>query len=709
MKRLLFTLILWLPLLASAHGIRTYEKYPANLSSRTLRSSSTAGKESSKRHLEEAQSEGLDSSAQTPIWGNPTYKVTINLVYDTAEFTPPIIQWLTPNGFSPRQGTIAGYGMNSVEITVEEGSLDLIAQFMRWYKGDDLPAYTFVDAYAPFSYILLEDIEVMEDTEVTIDLSEATNFIQFSALNNEGEPFKVPLLIIDEQNGTMDWDDSQANVWDVTYNTAFFNNETGTYIMQNTGTYGHVREDGRSYSDAADFYINSLSEKYTVYQNLMAYDSDINTGWSLNLATLANESKVVSNTGNEYTFITQEFQATPARNPEIRESPYGVSMLQYFNTEYAGGYDFKFFGDEIPSFYLGEAADFDCTFMGRSKVVPQMFERSIYDEENRLWITDGIDGCPLTIISGSAKYSNPYNDYFSSNAPHNGWIMGKGAPATYAEFNSLPWGQATVVVPNLHFVGQFGEDSNVDLTELDINVSHDGETVCSNIFDFYDWCYNFAEQEHSPGEVKMTFINNNIQLGDRPAQNITEITYNENNEDLCPPVLQLIRFTQTMRETYGPILDTWLGQLKFSAGDINSNGRWKEYKEANIKVEYAVNGTSDYIELEVKVETPLQENQLPVYLVPLNRLDPQLKSPNGWFDFRFTATDEVGNSMVQTFSPAVYIKNLHNTTGLQSTYISTYNNNPADYYDIVGRKVTNPSPGQILIEKNGEKYRKCFK
>lgn len=184
-----------------------------------------------------------------------TYKLTINLVYDMEKYTPPYITWLTPDSFTDRQGLYADFQSDKVEIEVSEGTHDFIAQFQRWYTGTDLPAYAFADAYLPISYIIVEDVKVEEDTEITVDLSEATNFIQFKPMNNDGEPFKVPLLIIDETAQTMEWDYSNANVTDVIFNTCFYDNVAGKYLDYYFGNYSHVREDGRSYGDQASFYI----------------------------------------------------------------------------------------------------------------------------------------------------------------------------------------------------------------------------------------------------------------------------------------------------------------------------------------------------------------------------------------------------------------------------------------------------------------------
>ncbi len=697
---------MWLPIILAAHDHQPFPKAPIPVSTRVVKASAPASLDNHDNKIKAPLAEETPAIKKDIFYPATNYDVTIHLVYDSLKYAPPLIQWLTPNSLSPRQTIWSAHGIETLTVRVEEGTHDFIAQFMPWYQGDDLPAYAFIDNYLPYSYIIVENVEVKEGAEFTIDLSQATNFIRFSALNNEGEPFKVPLLKIDEEAQTFEFDYTDANVWDVCYVTGFYNNKAGAYLMQTNGSYNHIREDGRSYADQADFYINTLSDNYTLYQNLMAYDSDVNTGWSINLATQADKSKTVTNTGKEYTAVEQEFLASPAHNPDLCQSPYGCRMYQYFNSEFATGYNFKFFGENTPMFYLGQASDFDCDFMTNTMLTPQSFDLSVFDEPTGEWIAYGIEGCPLTIEGGKTRYVNPYNNYFSSSAPHSGWIMGQGVPTTFAPFEAFAYSYEgrKVVMPDPQFIGQFGENCNIDLLNAGVEIYHDDELVCNSIFDLYEWAYAFSEDPHTDGTVKMMFFNDNILLGsDMRGSTTTEITYQEGNEDLCPPVLQMVRFTQTMMEKYGPILDTFLGQLKFSAGDINSNGWKTEYKEADIKVEYAVNGYSDFKELEWKLESPLQENQLPVYLIPLNRLDPEKKSPNGWFDFRFTVTDDAGNSMTQTFSPAVYIKKLQGESKISDIM---EDGSEIIYYDVLGRQIASPYDGQIVIKCKDGKYTK---
>lgn len=388
----------------------------------------------------------------------------------------------------------------------------------------------------------------------------------------------------------------------------------------------------------------------------------------MDLATQANESKTVSNTASEYVSVFPSFKPTPAMDASMCEAPYGSEVYQYFNNETTGGFKFKFFGPENPDYYVGRYADFPCSFDAHSFVYPVGFEYSQYNGDMGEWVEAGIVGAPITFCDDELCYYNVYNEYFSLKAPGSKWIFGSASPVTYAPAVAFNGGlKRKVVMMFPDFIGQFGENFTIDLPYVDLSVVHDGTTVCSSIADYEEWCYTFADDSHASGVVTTTFTNDNIVVGTVPGRVVAEMSYNENSTDLCPPVLQMLRFSSPLG-LYGPSFRNNLVQMRFSAGDMNDNGYKTEYKQADVKVEYAPHGTGDYEEMEYEIEKELEGDQLPVYLVPMTTVD--RKSVDGWFDFRFTVTDEAGNVTVETFEPAVCFLNLVGTSGLDAVDVS---------------------------------------
>lgn len=651
---------------------------------------------------------GGDLPSLPPLIGDKEYDIKCHLVYDESLFYASMINYIGGNGTLNASGVVKGLtlepGTKDTEIKLSEGTYDFMVTFISYENSGPYPPQTMLDAYAPERHIMIENVTVGDDTELTFDIADATNYIEFSPVNHNGDPFRVSLLKIIEEAPGYEWDDSDANVWGVNFYKSFYNTAENDFIYAMRSNYGHRREDGRCGSGLGNFFINDVSDKYVFYQNVVAYDGDSNHMWTINLATYADGSKTVSNTSDEFSRFTQPIGKSNAFGKYPSESYYGAGARLYVGGNPLIEYGFFYDGADTPCIFMAQHNEAGSSFNTSTLAYPRASELAVYNESSQEWTNAGISGCAVALDNGTLRYDNPFNPYFNTPVSTD-IVMGASTPVIYCPADPIDYDLKRPIMNfNPRFIGQHGEERDIDFIESGFEATYNGKTVCNSIEDFYIWQQEFADEEHPNGTVTLTLTDSNILIDDDiTATNITEISYTEGGDDICPPVLQFVRFKQAFPEKYGPRLANQFGKVEFLAGDMNSNGYDTDYLPAEVNVEYAPHGSNEFTHLENTHLAQVNENRtegLPVYITVLT--DMNRKSPDGWFDFRFTISDDAGNKTVETLSPAVYIESLHEKSSIDNAFSSaSRNDSETEYFDMTGRRVYTPAPGSLLIEKRG--------
>ena len=633
------------------------------------------------------------------------YKIKCHLIYDESLFYASAINYIGGNGLFKANSHPLEPGTKDTEIKLSEGTYDFMVTFISYDTSGNFPPQSMLDGFAPEHHIMIENITLDDNIELTFDISDATNYIEFSPVNHNGEEFRVGVVRIIEEDPGYIWDNSDANTWDVQFYKSFYNTAENDFIYGLRSNYGHRTEDGRCGSETGNFFINNVSDKYVFYHNVVAYEGDNNYMWSINLATHADGSKIVTNTADEFKQFTQTIGKTNAFGKYQYESYYGAEAEVSVGGHPLVSYCFYYDGEEAPTCFMAQHNQVADDFNTHTLAYPRTNELAVYNESYGEWMKAGIKSCAIALDNGTLRYENPFTPYFNTLVSNEN-IMGTTTPVLYCPVQPLDYEMKRPIMSfNPQFIGQYGEERDIDLLESGFEATHNGNIVCNSIEDFYRWMHDFADDEHQNGTVTLKFVNNNIRIDDIIATNITEISYREGSEDICPPVLQFVRFKQAFPEKYGPRLSNQFGKIEFLAGDMNSDGYETEYSAADVSVEYAPHGTDDFTLLESThtVEAD-SENGLPVYITLLT--DMKRKSADGWFDFRFTITDASGNTTVETLKPAVYIQSLHDESDMH--VISSDDDTEPEYYNMAGLRVITPEPGQILIEKRGDNTRRII-
>jgi hypothetical protein len=160
--------------------------------------------------------------------------------------------------------------------------------------------------------------------------------------------------------------------------------------------------------------------------------------------------------------------------------------------------------------------------------------------------------------------------------------------------------------------------------------------------------------------MQIYMVNNNISVDGVSGENYMIAAYDEHNEDLCAPTLQMLHYVNTDGVITNHFATADEAILEFAGGDFNWHNEggnwWFDEKEATVKVEYAPYQSDDFTEINV-TEVP-ELYTMPgfghFYRASLSGVDKA--SSNGWFDLRIRLTDAAGNYQYQKISPSFKIE-----------------------------------------------------
>ena len=244
-----------------------------------------------------------------------------------------------------------------------------------------------------------------------------------------------------------------------------------------------------------------------------------------------------------------------------------------------------------------------------------------------------------------------------------GQIYGDSAPLNSVMIQKNAYGEETIIYVEPAYIGRLGEVRGADYACVKTDFSCNGEAKLTNSSDYLgsDWQYNWSTDGHTPGKIDITFRNDNIIVDGLQGKNVTEVSYDERNEDVTAPTLQMLIF----KDKDGKVIDRFDnaadGTMYFSGGDFqwHSDDRFYfTYEKAEPKVEYAPYGEDSFTALEVSAipELFFMPGFGDCYSTNLAKVD--RPSRTGWFDLRIEMTDKAGNRQCQTISPAFKINAL---------------------------------------------------
>ena len=371
----------------------------------------------------------------------------------------------------------------------------------------------------------------------------------------------------------------------------------------------------------------------------------------------------------------------------------------------------------------------------------QLYPRTGYDEHwNPIEIIDTVSiyrtiiGLPVMINNdGSVEYVNTGHDGLGNHTFHipeggGDLIEYPGHPqfSYTSQQKVLPYGSncpiTSVMAQNTEsttwagtmkysgiqpcFIGRYGEIID---SYYSIDIRYNGETICDNCLTIGNDLPNFAYQGNPDGVMTAHFENTNAVVDGLQGKNVTDIYYDQRQEDWTAPTLQMLLF----KDTEGNIIDRFEtaeeGILEFAGGDFNfhqvSRVYWFDCKEQTVEVSYSPYNTDDWTPLEVN-EIP-EEYYMPGfgYFYRGSLRDVTGHGEKGWFDLKIKLTDLSGNWQEQVISPAFRIGD-GSQTGIEA--IKSETATEVARYTIDGRALNAPQTGVNIIKMSDGTVKKVL-
>ena len=670
--------------------------------------------------------------SKAPFWGSNKKRVSTPQKASANEVTVSFNVEYDPNVFNfyqilliddnqPYPYSIYDEGDGDYSTSLVPGTYDIVA--------------TFSKRPTPY-YVILEKVEISEDSSFDINPEMATNHLKVVNYKPDGELMKHGLGYRDSETG--EWIHTEdGDVIKTSVNCFVFLKESGRRLGGNNVSFlmDMGNEDDRSLS-LMDFHVNDVSDRFLFTQFRMSQSEDLNTFYVNYFSTDNVHAGIIENNPSAYYLDEEVFEFSPdgKKNSYFGFFPF-VSVL----------YDDKPFmalnsgmvtddhnekkSDELllcKTYFNLPWQDNAFKFLVGFSVLDYMTYTE--DQWGMLNETDYyMHGALHRIDNGQKEYLPIYNTYGSIAMPFNKIIpmhegfsykediktgfYGLSCPINAVLVQNLkyPWSDDIETSWKSNYVGRLGETRQCDGASTMWKMKFNGE----EIDDPSSW------RPESNGVYEYEIINTNIVVDGLIGKNTTLLHYDLTKEKNTPPTMQMLMF----KNKNGYITDKFStgaeGIMEFSAAvfDYNIDIFYDEEgnpidatyfygcNPLNVAVEYSPYGKDDWNSMGIEEIPELFSDQGWGYFYHASLQDVQGEAEKGWFDVRFTMSDEAGNTHVQTVSPAFRIDELV-SVGVES--VNSEGLSVVGRYGLDGKQMNAPQKGiNILHLQNGE-VRKAF-
>lgn len=292
------------------------------------------------------------------------------------------------------------------------------------------------------------------------------------------------------------------------------------------------------------------------------------------------------------------------------------------------------------------------------------------------------------------------NPYLALNAGENP-VFGAATPIVLFSRPSEIFGYS--------YLGRYGELRSVDYFGQDFSIRLDGKEVWT---DYPETTYFYMTEDWEPGiayekgEWEYEMSASTLKVDGLESRTHCLMRFKE-SDTFTWPTLTALQF----RDNDGNITDRFdtgkEGTMIFYGGEWSGNEFFDCTAPRELKVEYAPYGSDTYTEVEYAEQPdkrfmPAYGNYYEASLAQVTRT-----SVSGWYDLRFTITDNQGNTQQQTVSPAFRIAEfagIESVSSGQNDSVSVDNRSiiapeGATIYSIDGRRVDGRdlTPGTYIV------------
>lgn len=583
----------------------------------------------------------------------------------------------------------SGNIVDSVEIEVPADGCDIVVRSENKNTG--------------VMYYLVKHIDPKETDELVFDFSEAVNFIGFRPIDPDGTELTwsyglrgKPVI-------------AEGNIAEGDTKTIIYNEAAGQIHSSSFLGYDQI------YGENDDIYYGDLytnlngDEPDYVIMHLSRYDMKDNDKHYSFGAYLNGVKGLVSNDPDNFASLDPKFDHTPAFGTFDYDSENEFSV----GVAYAGTY---VIGDGM---YDGPMSVQHCTMDNGCDKFYSVVDFARFEKDDGIGITSPgyivkgngdvtIAYNPLGVITGLRyDFSSPF--YYTPDQALQGF---GGGPAIMTMFNRMyRESDNTPYECSLTYfsTGVCGDQRNINDYTTMASASFNGEVIMSDLLpmnlnrEMRTWYKN----NMTAGEVDYTFVNKNYTINEVEGTVTSVMHIDQSNSDCSVPVLYGL-LTKDSQNNVGYVFEGCSPDdltVYISVLDENYNaedGKYYSFRPADVSIEYCAHGSDSFEALPIYEFNDVPSNSYGfTYTASLKGID--MTSDNSLYDLRITTSDASGNRLTETVSPALYISSKGSGIDTVSPITSEVVN--STYYDMLGRKVENPTNGvfiQVDNLRNGE-------
>ncbi len=618
---------------------------------------------------------------------------------------------------------------------VPAGTYDIVAYFQK-----DMTQY----------YTIKEQVEVSGDVTITLNPAECTNHITFKNYGPNGELQRLGLGHIDENTG--EWihdEDGDIDMSHVT-NQIYLKGITG-FASYSNAFHGDMAEEQERTLSCMDIYVNDVSDRYLfaqsrisffsepgIYSNFTSYCTWLSTD-DVNIGEVANDPSLyvkcsdiykytpygknlngwgfetvlwTTNNGMYDSFSSSYIATSGPKQSETYANETWVNIPErdpnYPQLELLMQTNFADYEGMVTNPWTGEQS---LGIKGWTLGTPVCVKNGELERRNfghLLRTDDGLNPNPIYLrdmgtVMGERRFS-----YFFSPSP---------TVLTYPIEQAQGYINDNCPINAVNVIN-YENDGLVNLTGLDnYYVGRNGETRwCNEGFTYTIKCNGeiLETPQFNPNEkanFEITVTNPNIEVDGLPGHNTTTVYFDQNQEDMTPPAVEMLHF----KNAEGGITDRFAtaadGTMEFYASDFHYqyypdlwNGVF-QCQPVEVTVEYAPYGTEEWNELAVEEIPEYYQEPGWGYFYRGSLAGVTGEGLNGWFDLRFRLQDASGNWMDQVVSPAFRIDDQAYSS---VATVGSDNAREVARYNLAGQRVDANTPGVAIIRMSDGTARKVI-
>ena len=654
------------------------------------------------------------------------YTITLNLEYDADVFqggnAVPNFAYITDD--SGIVGLAFKSGEDVLQGQLPPGTYNIIAYFQT-------------EDYAQY-FTIKENIEVKSNVTLTLNPAEATNHITTKIYGPNGNLLKLPLGYYDESTQTSVIEES-GDYYYFEVDNVLYQKGLGDIFTVGLQSSGYRVEEKRT--APLDFYVNDVSDRFAFIQRKMMFTEDLSKSYCTWVSTGNLTTCELENNPNDYVQQMYNYKYTPyGRDHDdgitIMNCFWGITDRPFYGASGVGMRMVKQ-GDSFPHELWINAPDVDPNIPGMNVLVQTQFPD--YGELEQIeWgsmvfemytATGWTFGTPIRVKDGQKEFVNlGHTAHGDSWWENNLYIVQRGNTFVKQLLPAPP----AFTYPVEQALGDFGDNcpiNAVNVTTYEANeqmrtsltsyfTGRFGEVLCCDMGSTMTLKYNGEEVDLSTfsptgkGTWEFAINNPNIEVDGLPGHNTTTVYYDQNQDDMTPPSLEMLHF----KNADGNVTDRFAtaadGTMEFYASDFHYHyypemwGGVFECQPVEVVVEYAPYGTEDWNELTVEEIPEYYQEPGWGYFYRGSLAEVTGQGLNGWFDLRFRLQDASGNWMDQVVSPAFRIDD-HAYSSVAT--ISSDNAREVARYNLAGQRVDADATGVVIIKMSDGTARKVLK